>query len=309
MIIDNLFSRLCKNNDTSDIFVYDEISEKLKITLYKIFKRAIKEIVVGKYDAYNEEMSIYHKIHEVICEEHSFHHLTKKPYEDHHYKENVIEFFNINKELLIALDMVQLFCMIIEEASTDCYNDFKKNTLLNFLNEINQRMKEHSFGYQYENKTIVRMDTVFTHSQIVKPSLRLLNNKAFKNADSEYRKAFEAFKNGDYEVALVECNKSFESTMKIICNIQKYSYKDIDTASKLIKILIDNGFIEKYNEDMLNGLEKVLISLPTLRNRKGGHGSGAELKEVNLSYINFALHLTASNILFLMERFNELNGK
>jgi hypothetical protein len=69
--------------------------------------------------------------------------------------------------------------------------------------------------------------------------------------------------------------------------------------------LKDNQFIKGYSEDMLNGLVKVLSSVSTLRNKEGGHGKGVKETITDVSYVNFAIHLTASKILFLMERQKE----
>lgn len=247
---------------------------------------------------------MYKLIHDTICEEHSLHNLGAI-YNNSDYIDNVIKYFNDSKDILILLDILNLFCLFISKSINNEPSATKKRIIENFLDEINQRMLEHSFGYQYENSLLVRVDTKHTHKEIVKPSFILLKDKRFKNADEEYRDGFEAFKRGDYENVFVECNKAFESTMKIICEINKFEYNQNDTSSKLIKKLSESGFIKGYNEDMLNGLSKVLSAVSTLRNKEGGHGKGVKEEIKDVSYVNFALHLTATKILFLMERQSE----
>lgn len=309
MIIENLFSRRHKkeNDLFSDVFQYDELTDKLKITLYKIFQRGVNIVVGDGSYVDTAKTKIYKRIHNIICEEHSFHHLMRDPFNGYEYEDNVLEFFTQNKDLLIGLDIIQLFCMTFMLETKNTYNS-KKENLFRIIDEINQRMLEHSFGYQFENGLLIRIDTKHTHTEIVQPTLSLLNDKRFKNANEEYRDGFEAFKSKDYENVFVECNKSFESTMKIICEINKFDYKQSDTSSKLIKTLSEKGFIKAYNEDMLNGLLKVLTTISTLRNKEGGHGKGVKEEIKDISYVNFALHSTASNILFLMERQKEFNN-
>ena len=41
--------------------------------------------------------------------------------------------------------------------------------------------------------------------------------------------------------------------------------------------------------------------MPTVRNRMGGHGQGKDRKQVPTHFAAFALHLAASNIVFLVE--------
>jgi len=310
MILENLFSRRTRKekNPYSDVYQYDVMPEKLKITLYKIILRGTELATKRDHNRSQSENNIYERIHTIICEEHSLHYLIKKPYYNDDYKNNVISFFNQNEDILITLDILQLSIMSILLSTQRLYGE-EMDTLLNIGKEINQRMLEHGFGYQFEDGIIIKIDTKHTHKEIVKPALKLLNDKRFHNANEEYRDAFEALKREDYENVFVECNKAFESTMKIICEINKFTYKQSDISSKLISILSNNKFIEGYNEDMLNGLIKVLTTVSTLRNKEGGHGKGSKQQIEDLSYVNFALHSTASNILFLMERQQEFQNK
>jgi hypothetical protein len=41
--------------------------------------------------------------------------------------------------------------------------------------------------------------------------------------------------------------------------------------------------------------------VPTIRNKEGGHGQGHEIKEVPEYLTSYALHLTATNLLFLIK--------
>jgi len=308
MILEELFSRRYnkENGLVSDVFQYEEVPSKLKITLYKIFQRTIIMITEPPYYPSTRRFTIYESIHNIICEEHSLECLIREPSYKSDYEVNVIEFFKTNNDLLIALDIIQLFCKFIHGFIKSHYCDRnKKKELESILDEINQRMLQHSFGYQFTEGLLIRIDTKHTHNEIVKPALILLNDSRFKNANEEYRAGFEAYKNADYENVFSECNKSFESTMKIICEINEFEYKQSDVSSKLIKILVAKEFIKAYNENMLNGLINVLTTVPTLRNKEGGHGKGVKEKLNDISYVNFALHSTASNILFLMERQKE----
>lgn len=299
MIIENLYSRKYKkeNGLFPDIFTYDPMPVKLKITLTNILKEVLPEC------SQRLHKDAFQIIHNLICEEHSYHYLENN-WDD--VENRVLAFFNTDKEILIDLDILNIALDIINATA---YQDYDTQKYLLYIQNINQRMLEHGFGYQYENKNIIRIDTKHTHSEIVKPALALLTDSRFKNANNEYRKAYDAFKNTDYETAISESNKAFESTMKIICDINNYEYNQNDTANKLINILAKNSFIEEFNTDMLNGLKMTLKNIPTIRNKMGGHGSGIEDKVVSISYVNFALHSTATNILFLLERNKEINGK
>jgi len=41
--------------------------------------------------------------------------------------------------------------------------------------------------------------------------------------------------------------------------------------------------------------------IPTIRNKEGGHGQGVNISNVPEHFASYSLHLTASNLLFLMQ--------
>ena len=300
MFFEKLFSRRYKkeNGLFPDIYQYEKLPDKLKITLLHIFEEAFH------YETFRfnkiEIENVFQKIYKTICKEHSL--LNFYNHRDT-FKQTMIDFFYKEKNLIISLDVIELFCILINFVKNKYYtNEDTKKQFNMFIEEINQKMLEHGFGYQFENELLIRIDTKFTHCKIVKPALKFLIDKKFKNANDEYIKAHEAYKNNDYETVFVECNKAFESTMKIICNLNKFDYKQNDVSSRLISILREKGFIKNYNDEILNGLVKVFLTPSNLRNNEGAHGKGTLPDIVDKSFVDYALHSTASNILFLVQR-------
>lgn len=47
--------------------------------------------------------------------------------------------------------------------------------------------------------------------------------------------------------------------------------------------------------------------VPTVRSKEGGHGQGPEIKNVSEAIVSYALHLTATNIVFLSECEKKVN--
>ncbi|MCA1542207.1 hypothetical protein I6F18_19805 [Bradyrhizobium sp. NBAIM32] len=148
------------------------------------------------------------------------------------------------------------------------------------------------------------MDSEFVHAEAVVPSLAVLRGAEFRNAQDEFLSAFDHYRHGKYEEALVDCAKSFESTMKVICHKRGWPFDpNRSTASELVRTCLDNGLIPSYWENHFTGVRNILSSgIPTARNRQGGHGAGTlpdnEPPEELVSYV---LHMTASTILFLSE--------
>jgi hypothetical protein len=168
--------------------------------------------------------------------------------------------------------------------------------------ELNQRFKEHGVGYQFESGEIIRVDSEFLHTKVVKPTLSLLIDKEYQGANQEFLSAHKHYRHGRHEECLVDLLKAFESTMKIICKKRGWTTQPKDTASKLINILFQNNLLPSYLESEITCLRTLLESgVPTLRNKNAGHGQGAEIRTVPEYLARYALNLTASNILFLIE--------
>lgn len=168
--------------------------------------------------------------------------------------------------------------------------------------ELNHRFYENQLGYQFEKGFIVRTDSKLLHAGVTKPALILLSASHFAGADQEFRSAHEHYRHQRYKECLNDCLKSFESVMKAICEKRGWEYEPDFTAKKLINVMFKNGLIPHYLESYFSGLESVLANgVPTVRNKKGAHGQGVEPVEVPAHLAAYALHLTASNILFLAE--------
>ena len=172
---------------------------------------------------------------------------------------------------------------------------------------LNKILYKYSLGYQIDivKDQIIRVDSKHIYQETIQQVLLLLNDIQFENVDDEYRKAYEELKNGNYEGTLVEANKAFESTMKIICELKGYGLPSKHTASALIAHLRKNSFIENFQDEKFNGLAKTLQSISISRNNQAGHGQGIKKRDLSVMFAEYALQITASNILLLIGIYNE----
>jgi hypothetical protein len=95
---------------------------------------------------------------------------------------------------------------------------------------------------------------------------------------------------------------SFESTIKSICDVRGWEYSKTSTAQKLIEVIFTKELIPKYLQTHFSSLRSVLeAGVPTVRNKTSGHGQSATPVEVPEHLAAYVLHLTASNIVMLIE--------
>ena len=182
------------------------------------------------------------------------------------------------------------------------HHDSHSKMINDSIVELNERFKENAIGYSFESGEVIKIDSKFVHAEVIKPTLKILNNSMYKGANEEFLKAHEHYRHKRYKECLNECLKSFESTMKTICDKHDWTYNQNDTSKKLIKICFDNNLIPIYLQTQFSSLQQLFESgVPTIRNKNSGHGQGVQQIQVTNEITSYMLHLTATNLLFLAE--------
>lgn len=177
------------------------------------------------------------------------------------------------------------------------------------LDEMNARFTQHGAGYQFskEQDRFVRMDSEFMHKEVAEPAMALLTEKGFEGAAQEFERAHHFYRQMAIDrdagkEAVSNALKAVESTAKAIMDARGWRYDQRDTMKKLVEKLFAKGLVSAELEGYFTGLRTVLESgLPTIRNRRAGHGQGAKPKPIPEHVVGFAMHLAASTIKFLVE--------
>jgi hypothetical protein len=179
---------------------------------------------------------------------------------------------------------------------------FQSIALDTAIEKLNQRFEEHRIGYQFQNGQLIRRTDQYMHEEVVLPALTLLSNPQFRGAKEEFLSAHRHYQEQRYKEAVADALKAFESTMKSILDERGWQYnKEQDTVYKLIQILLEHQLIPSMLQSQFSNLRGLLESgLPTVRNRTSGHGQGAEPVIIPNFVAEYALHLAAANIVFLV---------
>lgn len=205
-----------------------------------------------------------------------------------------------------ALDIIELSFKVLDRGVRDFASGDRETAHItqnadDAIEELNDRFREHGVGYQYVGGEIVRVDSQLLHAEVVKPALSLLHGAGFKGPVDEFMRAFDHYRNGEGKDAIADALSAFESTMKAICDARRWKYGPKDTAKGLLDILFKNGLIPPELASHFSGLRSALESgLPTVAN-PNRHGQGSQPKGVPPHYVAYALHLLASNVVFLVE--------
>ena len=306
----DLFSKRQKRfrGEVPDVYQYKTIPNELRVQIVYIWKDVWGEVNSRNNRKLGYPLHAYESIHKVLGREYGIFWLDK----GNDYDEVVLNFLLRTDEAGKVIDVIEVSFRYIDQVVRNKLNVFRNaGSLYSFknlrlspdeaINELNHRFREHGVGYQYESGQIIKVNTQFIHSEAVKPALAMLSDPIFKGANEEFLEAHKRYREGNYKDCVNNCLKAFESCLKTICKKRKWHYdSERDTANNLIQIVLNNRLIPTFMESHFSGLKGALKSgLPTLRNRRTGHGQGPEKIVVPEYIAAYALHLTASNILLL----------
>jgi hypothetical protein len=294
-----------ERGDFPDVYVYDQFPSALRVQIVQIIQDGLEPA-----DEPDEKArDLYNQMHNALAREYGLFVLTDdaKGYSGDR-RVALFNFFLREEDVERALDVVELtFRCITRVVPNLQYARPRRSRPDDSVEELNARFREHGIGYRFESNEIIRVDSEFLHSEIVRPVLGLLREGHYAGANDEFLRAHEHYRHGRNKEALNEALKALESTMKTICERRQWSYETSATSKRLLEICFAEGLMPSSLQAHFTAVRATLESgLPTIRNRTGGHGQGAEPVNVPKHLVSYGLNLAASAIKFLVEAENEL---
>ena len=291
----NIYSK--RGKPLPDVYKYDDIPAPLRVQCVLILQRAVPKNFVN----------FYGEIHEFLKGEFGVHNIWKSHKTDWEQVHWYIENQQNTDRVIDAIEAC--FRSLAQKGDGSWFRQEHESKLRPSvaIEELNFRFRECGIGYRFDGGVIVRVDSEYMHAEVVRPALALLSYPAFEGASEEFISAHKHYRCGMYKECLADCLKAFESTMKSICELKAWPYdKDKDTASRLVDICFDNGLVPTYLQTHFSSLRAGLqSSVPTVRNREGGHGQGPSPSSVPNYMAAFLLNQTAATILMLVEASKE----
>lgn len=320
MGIKDLYSKRKKRTERAgqpDVYQYENLPIEFRRQVIHIWLSAIggyresdpvSIIVVGYMPLVNK---LWHEIHNSFTRELGLFHLGSEFQNPFQQCQSFI--LSENTRVDHVLDLIEFTFCEIDDTIRELLQDYRTKDELSVsqlpddaISELNHRFREHAIGYQYSNGQIIRVDSGFIHSEVVVPALSLLSSQQFNGAEQEFRNAHEHYRKQEYKDAIVDALNAFESTLKTICDKCSWSYSKTATARELINVVLENELVPKYLQTHLSSLRSILESgVPTVRNKTSGHGQGAKPLSVPEYLAAYVLHLTASNVVLLVEAYQD----
>jgi len=198
------------------------------------------------------------------------------------------------------LDMIEMIFGYIQRRNK--VTQRQQTSDLNAVSDLNTRFQQAALGYQMEGAQLIRIDSKFAHSEVVLPALVLLGTKGFEQADRHFRDAHKHYRHREYAAAITEAGKAFEAALKAVCAAKSWKYESGATAGNLVTVVVKNGLFPAWLGDGLTTYVAMMkTGLPTVRNETGAHGAAPDAEPVHENLARYALHMSASNLLLVME--------
>lgn len=176
-----------------------------------------------------------------------------------------------------ALDAVEGFLGYVDEGNRAA-----------FAASVNDVMVEEDSSWRLLDGEFILLDSVFVHDRLVSGSQAALHSVRFSGAAQEMLSAENDLVDGDGRGAIHNAGSAFESTMKAALE------RDDVTPKQLTDALVEVGFLDGLPEKHRDGfVTNVLMALPWMRNRLGGHGQGRDHQPVPAPYARLAIGLAA----------------
>lgn len=309
-VIDLFSKRKKRAEQTSeqDIYTYDTVPVSLRIQIIHIWRDLFG--VIGPYSGSGVTQR-WEFLHNSMAREKAIFVLAQSGYFD----QRCSEWFVKTATDEDAIDMIELSfrLAVFEHEETEEWkltNEGVKVRAQDAIDELNERFREHGVGYQFEEGNLVRLDNLYVHSEVVKPALTVLSQASFQKANEDFLLAHKNYREGRHKDCIVAAQRSFESTLKTVCEQQGWPFKPGDRVSELVTVVRNHGLFPDYlNRGFDTYVALLKTGLPDVRNNAGGHGEAPNAPSVPPYIAAYALHTTATNIVMVVDAANAASSR
>ena len=169
MKVFDMFSKREKRRrgEVPDVYQYKTIPIALRNQVIHIWKDVFGPPIYETMGGLSYSKA-YEFIHDVLCREHGFDTLRKN---NEYYFDAICNFLGETKDTDEVIDVIDISFRFIDEDVRSYPADFPDSEISpdEAIAELNHRFQQHGVGYQYESGQIVRVDSEFIHSEVVKP--------------------------------------------------------------------------------------------------------------------------------------------
>lgn len=215
-----------------------------------------------------------------------------------------MDFNPMSDSSVVLASMFTPFLFDLIELQYEALSDSEKEP---FRMSVNAVLRDNDVPWIITDGVMIKIDAKQFEQDLKRKALEQLHEltdsaPVFQSAYDELIKALEFFEKDNYAEAITNAGKSYESVMKIICGA------DRGNADALTQKILSDSHITLPTTMNVNGFrEKVLMSLPFIRNNSAAHGAGMNSEDLTRPLANLAVNLAAALDTYLIEEYSEEN--
>lgn len=306
MAIFDLFSKReadAKKSGTTDVYQYEDIPRPLRVQVDQIALEGLG--LVGfrgdRYGVREEQNGWWVEIEKIFLREKGLVAIGRDTFAG-----NRVLSYMQECDTPDWLDLFELVALSLhlskDESAAERQRWSASNKPEAAISELNYRLRQAGVGFQFEAPQLLRVDSQFVHSEVIKPALTLLSAKGFEGPQEEFLSAHQHYRAGEYRQAIAMAANALESTFKAVFAQKNWTYSKGARISDLVKVARANSMWPTYLDAGFDQLVATLQNgLPKIRDNDASHGQGAEPREIPGYIAGYALHLAASKIVFITE--------
>ena len=194
-----LFSRQQKRlrGEVFDVYQYETIPRALRVQIFFIWRKVWGEVYYnsfGQLDGSQLAMEAFGSIKNMLYEEYGVDEGDDSYSEVDDSYRVVRKFFLETEDTDTVIDVIEVSFRYIDQVFRDKFHEGKSDGFDEIfesrphdispngispdeaIDQLNQRFLQHNVGYQYESGQIIKVNSQFIHSEVVKPTLDFLSD-------------------------------------------------------------------------------------------------------------------------------------
>ena len=184
------------------------------------------------------------------------------------------------------------------------YAELSDGEKCEFQSEINAMFSQHDVPWLLHEGRMIKIDTAQFELDLRQKALEQL--RELKDSDSKFQASYsellgacDFLQKNDFASAISNAGKSYESVLKVICNLQR------GNADKLTKAYLETRSGTLPATMTPEGFrEKVMMSLPFIRNNSSSdHGAGATPTIISEPLAKLAINFAAALNTYWVEEY------
>ena len=255
---------------------------------------SFSEPMIIHQDRYNHDNTTKTNAFEIACG--LFNHEMRTPYISK--EPDLFDPMNQGSTNLACHNIAYIFSVIELQ-----YEELSDDEASEFTVEINGVLSKNNLPWVLVDGKMIKIDSQQFECDLKAKALAQMKElkdaePVFQSAFTELTTAIEALEKGDYQSAINNAGKSYESVLKVVLGV------DNGNANALTNQYMDSLLSVPDTMTKAGFKEKVMMSLPFIRNNSGAdHGAGAHEAIISKPMAKLAVNLAAALDTYLIEEY------